>query len=58
MSKKMYEVEIMEILTRRIEVEANNEEEAVEIINTKYRDGDIVLDYNDFCTCEISAVEI
>lgn len=42
-----YNVEVVETLSRVVEVEANNYEEAEDLITEKYNNSDIVLDYND-----------
>lgn len=48
---KKYNVEVVETLSRVVEVEANNYEEAEEIVEEKYSNSDIVLDWNDLeCT--------
>lgn len=50
---KKFQVEIEEISQRVEEVEANDLEEALEIIEEKYDSGKIVLDYEDFKDYEI-----
>lgn len=42
-----YTVEIKEVLRRRVEVEANNPDEAHDKVMDKYYDGDIVIDSDD-----------
>jgi|GEM_PF-2175878 len=44
---KLYNVEVIETLSKVVEQEANSYEEAEDIVYEKYRDGDIVLDWND-----------
>ena len=44
---KLYNVEVVETLSRVIEQQANSYDEAEDIVYDKYRNGDIVLDYND-----------
>lgn len=58
MNKKIYEVTITEKLLNTIEVIANSEEEAIEIIKDKYRDEEIVLSPDDFFEVEFSAENI
>ncbi len=45
---KEYEVEIEEVMQRRVKINAENEEEAIKLIKEKYNKEEIVLDYNDF----------
>lgn len=51
--KKIYQVEITETLQRVIEVEAESEEDAIEMIEEQYKDEDIVLDYSNFMGYDI-----
>ena len=51
---KKYEVEVQEVLSRVVEVEAKNESEAIEKVKEMYKDEDIVLDYEDFFDYEIN----
>lgn len=53
---KKYEIGIEEVLRRVINVEANNIDEAIEIITEKYDSGEIVLDSSDFCDKSISNI--
>ena len=50
----MFKFEIQETLSRIVEVEAETEEEALYKLRAAYRDGDIVLDAEDFFGCNIS----
>lgn len=43
-----YEVTITEVLSRIIDVEAENKEDAIKKIKEQYWNGDIVLDSNDY----------
>lgn len=43
-----YNIEIEEVLQRVIKIEAKSKEEALIIAKEKYRNEDIILDYNDF----------
>ena len=47
MEKKTFRIELVELLSRVIEVEATSKEEAEDIIMERYDNCDIVLDYND-----------
>lgn len=44
---KLYNVEVLETLSRVVEQKANSYEEAEELVSAKYSDSDIELDYND-----------
>lgn len=52
-----YIVEIKEVLTRTIMVNAENEEEAKEIIEKDYKNEKIILDSNDYEKTEIKVIE-
>ena len=43
-----YIVQISELLTRRLEIESETPEEAVQKIKDNYYDGDIVLEADDY----------
>jgi len=45
---KEFKFLVEELLSKEVKVEAENEEQAVEIIKKKYRNQDIVLDSGDF----------
>ncbi len=47
-----YKVNVEEILSRIVEVEANSEDEAEEKVREMYRNEDIVLDASDFQSVE------
>lgn len=49
-----YQIAITENLQRVFELKANAEEEAIQIVNEKYKNEDIVLDYSDCISKEIS----
>lgn len=51
--KKIYQVEITETSQRVVEIEAESEEEAIELVNQQYKDGEIVIEYNDYKGYEI-----
>ncbi len=47
MSKK-YQIEIEEILQKVVEIEANSLEDAIDIVQNKYSNQNIILDYEDY----------
>lgn len=49
-----YRVEIIETLSRTIEIEAKSEENAVEKVRRKYQNCDIILEASDYQETEIS----
>ena len=51
---KKYSIEVLETLSRIVEVEANDEEEAIELVRQMYRKCEIVLDDSDYQVTEIS----
>lgn len=51
-------VEIVETLIRGIPVEAESAEEAEKMIEERYANGEIILDYNDFLDWEIVVSEV
>ncbi|MXV37219.1 DpnD protein [Flavobacteriaceae bacterium Ap0902] len=53
MSAKLYKIEIQEILSRLVEIEANDKEEAISKIKKMYHDEKIILDSSDYITTEI-----
>jgi hypothetical protein len=52
---KKYSIEVLEVLSRIIEVEASDEEDAIEQVRQMYRKCEIVLDDSDYKVTEISA---
>lgn len=52
---KKYSIEIKEVLSRIIEVEAQTKEKAIEMVRQMYRNCDVVLDSSDYETTEFSA---
>ena len=48
-----FNIEITELLSRVVNIEATNMEEAMKMVSKKYKDEEIVLDYNDFKGYEI-----
>lgn len=51
---KKYRIEVTEVLSRIVEIGAENEDEAVEIARQMYRNCEIVLDASDYIETEIS----
>ena len=51
-------VEIVETLIRGIPVEAESAEEAEKMIEERYANGEIILDYDDFLDWEIVVSEV
>ena len=52
-----FEIEVKEILTRTIEVKANTEDEALQIVRQNYNDEEIVLDSSDFVDVYFNKIE-
>ena len=52
---KKYSIEVLEVLSRIVEVEALDEEDAIERVRRMYRKCEIVLDDSDYKATEISA---
>ena len=52
---KKYSIEVLEVLSRIVEVEASDEKEAIEHVRQMYRKCEIVLDDSDYKMTEISA---
>jgi hypothetical protein len=51
---KKYSIEVLEILSRIVEVEASDAKEAIEKVRQEYRKCEIVLDDSDYKVTEIS----
>ena len=51
---KKYSIEVMEMLSRIVEVEAVDEDDAIERVRQMYRKCQIVLDDSDYKETEIS----
>lgn len=54
---KKYTIEITETLTRLVNIEAETEYEAERIMREKYKNGEIVLDADDFVGYEAHIFE-
>lgn len=50
---KVFEFEIVETLKRMVAIEAESEAEAEMLIESRYQDGDYILDSGDFTDYEI-----
>ncbi len=55
--KRIYKIEIEELLQRVVEIEAENVNEAISKAKEKYRKEEYVLDENDFKGVEFSEYE-
>ena len=53
-SMKKYSIEVLEVLSRIVEVDAADEDDAIEKVKQMYRKCDIVLDDSDYKETEIS----
>ena len=51
---KKYSIEVLEVLSRIVEVEASDVEDAIERVRQMYRKCEIVLDDSDYKVTEIS----
>ena len=51
---KKYSIEVLEVLSRIVEVEASSKENAIERVRQMYRKCQIVLDDSDYKVTEIS----
>jgi len=49
-----YRIEVTEVLSRIVETDADNEEDAVEMVRQMYRNCEVVLDASDYVKTEIS----
>lgn len=52
--KEKYKVCVTETLKRECEIEAASEEEALQLLEDKYKNSEIVLDYSDLVDTEFS----
>ena len=51
--KMKYFVEIKETLTKIVEIEANNAEEALDVVEKQYKNSEIILVADDYVKTEI-----
>lgn len=49
-----YRIKVTEVLSRFVEMEAESEADAIEIVRRMYRDYDIILDASDYVETEFS----
>ena len=49
-----YRIEVTDVLSRIVEAEAENEDDAVEMVRQMYRNCELVLDASDYVETEIS----
>ena len=49
-----YRIEVTEMLSRIVEMDAENEDDAVEMVRQMYRNCELVLDASDYVETEIS----
>ena len=49
-----YRIEVTEVLSRIVETDAENEDDAVEMVMRMYRNCELVLDASDYVETEIS----
>ena len=54
---KKYSIEVLEVLSRIVEIEASDDEDAIEQVRQMYRKYEIVLDDSDYITKEISVID-
>ncbi|MBV6493965.1 MAG: hypothetical protein LDLANPLL_01989 [Turneriella sp.] len=50
---KTFKIEVQELLSRTVDIEAKNIGEAIEKVNQMYNSEEIILDYNDLSKSEI-----
>ena len=53
-SMTKYRIEVTEYLSRIVETEAENEDDAVKIVRQMYQNCDLILDSSDYVETEIS----
>ncbi len=53
---KIFKIEIQELLSRSIDIEAENEKDALTRINEKYKNEEIVLDSFDYYETQIKMI--
>lgn len=51
---KKYRIEVAEVLSRLVEIVADNDDEAMQTVKTMYHNCDIVLDASDYVLTEFS----
>jgi hypothetical protein len=53
----MIKVEIMETLTKIVEIDAANDDEAINIVKKMYRNSEIIMDADDYWETEFAVIE-
>lgn len=53
---KKFSIEIEEVLQKIIEVEARDENEALRLVSDQYRQGNVILNEDDYKGCELRVV--
>ncbi len=51
-NKNIYQIEITETLQKAVEIEADSTEEAITLARKEWKNGDILLDADDFVSVE------
>ncbi len=51
---KKYQIEVNEVLSRVVEIVAEDDAQALQIVKAMYRNGDLVLDASDYVLTEFS----
>ena len=54
---RVYKVELSEIITRVVEIEATNEQEAIDKVRQQYEHGELTLDISDYLESSIKIAE-
>lgn len=49
-----YRIEVTEVLSRIVEMDSDNEDDAVEMVRQMYRNCELILDASDYVETEIS----
>jgi hypothetical protein len=53
---KTYQVEVLENLVRIIDIEADNSSDALKKVEEMYKNGEIILDSDDYVSTEINII--
>lgn len=51
-----YKVEVIEVLSRIVEIDAEDSDDAIEIAKDMYYNEDVILDYNDVQNTEFNVI--
>lgn len=52
-----FKIEVTETLQRVIEIEADNQEQAFDIVHARYREEEIILNNDNHCDTEFTVIE-